>query len=197
MWGGSTGGQPWGLTTTFDGYGSGSPDGIFNTGQIYIVALIVSNCPCNADTYTYQLTYDSQRLAMDPEYQKKYKEISSQMEGILETEATNLIKGDFEAVEFMSHSAAPSSNDSKMIDFAGKQFEVFPNPARNVVTISAEPGAERSEFHLVDAAGKIIRSWTSDEYIQKLDVRELPQGMYYLRLNRDGEVLTEKIIKTE
>jgi len=75
-------------------------------------------------------------------------------------------------------------------------FNVYPNPAQDYFTISTEDPEEISEdqiIRIIDINGFIM--FTSDNVEQKIDVSNLPFGMYYIQILRNGHVLgTEKLI---
>lgn len=75
------------------------------------------------------------------------------------------------------------------IENTGREIEVYPNPARERVTIKGLPEGSRVEVY--DAMGrKVMESWTAE-----VDAGHLAQGIYLLRCTApDGFVHTEKLI---
>ena len=74
-----------------------------------------------------------------------------------------------------------------MTDFSG--IIVYPNPAKEVLNISTTLNIEVS---LYDMSGKKLRSKVTDKQI---DLRNLPQGIYFLQINYEGKIYNKKIIK--
>ena len=62
-------------------------------------------------------------------------------------------------------------------------IEVYPNPARHVVYISA-PGAVMGDtYHLVDSEGRLVTSANLDGSLTELDITSWAAGSYFLRLS--------------
>lgn len=67
----------------------------------------------------------------------------------------------------------------------GEYFNVYPNPAKNVINIELD---RRNEFHiieslqLVDAQGKLMQEWKNVPTRFWIDVSKYANGMYYLRV---------------
>ena len=77
--------------------------------------------------------------------------------------------------------------NGRMTDFSG--IVVYPNPAKEVLNISTTLNIEVS---LYDMSGKKLRSKVTDKQI---DLRNLPQGIYFLQINYEGKIYNKKIIK--
>ena len=69
------------------------------------------------------------------------------------------------------------------------EFGVFPNPATNQITIKADKEFTASVF---DVFGKEVVAHTNSKTI---DVSYLSSGVYFLRINSEGNCLIKKIIK--
>ena len=74
---------------------------------------------------------------------------------------------------------------------------IAPNPASDVITIrtgDALPAAMRS-IELTDATGRLVRRGKLHSRGGKLDVRELPEGLYFLRIGGGDGAIVKKVIK--
>jgi hypothetical protein len=74
------------------------------------------------------------------------------------------------------------------------EYAVFPNPARDVVTITANPlpTVEGASIRLLDASGRVllVQKMTSER--QQLSVSAFPDGLYFLQL-----IAAEKVVYTQ
>jgi len=95
--------------------------------------------------------------------------------------------GGIDAVDFM-HSPSPSLVN----DLSTNNFNIYPIPATNNLTIEAQNN-ELTNLNLVDVNGKEI---LKKEFTQStsLDVSKISKGMYYLNLKTDEGKLTKQII---
>jgi len=70
-----------------------------------------------------------------------------------------------------------------------RSFQIYPNPASTELIITIGDHAETYQLVLVSATGKIISNQNYSSNLGtslKLDVSELPEGIYYLRLNNEA-----------
>lgn len=88
-----------------------------------------------------------------------------------------------------------STRDRSLLNL---DFSVSPNPARDVVNVKlTENDLGDARYDLLNQQGQIVRSWSAATgENRRLDIAELPQGLYYLRAtvgNRSGvrKVLVE------
>jgi hypothetical protein len=80
-----------------------------------------------------------------------------------------------------------------IVDNAPDDVKVFPNPASGFINIQTlESGI--SEMTLTDVSGRVIQS-RSFEKAMRLDVSELPTGMYNIRIVDQTHVFSKLIVK--
>ena len=77
-------------------------------------------------------------------------------------------------------------------------FTAYPNPAQDQLVFRfANPSAATLQWELIDIQGRTSISGTETlpvgEYTHPCDVRELPQGLYLLRLTLDGQDYTKGV----
>ena len=94
--------------------------------------------------------------------------------------------GGISAVDFM-HSPSPSS----VTDLSSNNFNIYPIPATNNLTIEAQNN-EFTYLNLVDVTGKLV---LKKEFTQStsLDVSHIAKGMYYLNFKTVEGKLTKQI----
>ncbi len=87
----------------------------------------------------------------------------------------------------------PPSNTRQV----GERFdvEIFPNPAASYLQVI--PGRDAlpiEQVQLVDQEGRLHRTWKNQDVFERLDVREVPNGAYFLRFLIEGQVYFHKVI---
>jgi hypothetical protein len=76
------------------------------------------------------------------------------------------------------------------------QIVIYPNPAKDFITISRENYQDKMIMSLTDINGKQIYYSEKNNYapLQKIDVRYLPEGIYLLKITVNNKIYTNKII---
>jgi len=81
-------------------------------------------------------------------------------------------------------SAASTTTDAIMAnENAGKQFSVYPDPAKNMVTIQL---GGKADFILTDQSGKILLTQTIESK-GVIDVSAMSTGLYFLKNSTTGD----------
>lgn len=76
------------------------------------------------------------------------------------------------------------------------QASLYPNPATNVLNVQLSGNATEGQISLYDAQGRRVLNQTVSTQQSTLDLQALPQGMYFYRLQTDGQKLqTGKVTK--
>ena len=75
------------------------------------------------------------------------------------------------------------------------EFIVYPNPAKNQITILGINELKISTIELLDINGRVLVSKKTFDNILSIDISEFPNGIYLLKTVIDGSVKTTKIIK--
>lgn len=74
------------------------------------------------------------------------------------------------------------------------QFELFPNPAKDFITINSKEDQAIKTVSIVDVQGRNV--FTSDNVSSKISVANLQQGMYFVTLETtSGAITTKKFLK--
>ena len=81
-------------------------------------------------------------------------------------------------------------------EFLNEQFNVYPNPATNVVNISNSATIAVNKVVLYDVSGKLLKeeTYNSAEPIQ-VNVENLPSGTYLFNIETDQGTAIKKIVK--
>jgi hypothetical protein len=78
-------------------------------------------------------------------------------------------------------------------DFSTEELKIYPIPAKNFITI--ELSSEIStNLNLFDVSGKLVLDQNISESTE-LDISDLPQGVYFLKVSTDEKSGTYKIVK--
>lgn len=64
-----------------------------------------------------------------------------------------------------------------------ESFDMYPNPAFESLTIEAEKNIR--SVTVTNAIGKLVYSGSFNSRRQVIDIKYLPAGIYYLKVNRD------------
>ena len=78
--------------------------------------------------------------------------------------------------------------------FTTMELKIYPIPAKHFITVELFYEND-TELNLFDVSGKLVLSKMTTESTT-LPVKDLPQGIYFLKVNTDEQAGTYKIIKT-
>ena len=81
-------------------------------------------------------------------------------------------------------------------DFVSNQFSVFPNPVKNVLSITNAPDINVSAIAITDLNGRIVKKQSFNNISNiTVNVSDLAVGVYMLNITSDKGIATKKIIK--
>lgn len=77
------------------------------------------------------------------------------------------------------------------------QVKTFPNPATNVLTVDMMYDARwiGKEISIINMMGTLEMKQIISTTIQKIDISRLKPGIYYLKAEKEGEKMLQKIVK--
>jgi Secretion system C-terminal sorting domain len=88
-----------------------------------------------------------------------------------------------------------SYNDNWHIEFKENQeLSIFPNPSDTELTIQFPESGKLSFVHLIDQLGKVVCTFSTLEKSKDINTREIPNGVYLLRIETDGKIINQKIV---
>jgi serine protease len=91
-------------------------------------------------------------------------------------------------------------NSIENTDVNASMLQLFPNPSYGQTEIRYTiPATSKVQLTMLDATGRLVRSIAEGEkqpgeYTERIDVSDLPEGMYFLQLISDGKVSTRKMM---
>jgi hypothetical protein len=86
---------------------------------------------------------------------------------------------------------------SSLFELEGNAVSVFPNPTSSILNVEFELGLEKEiQVELVDLSGTLVQNQRLGQSQKNLilDLENLSNGVYFLRLTSENGVLTEKIL---
>lgn len=105
---------------------------------------------------------------------------------------------DAEAISYcdtakMSQLIGPNSINSPTN--INSDFIVYPNPVHNKVTFQLPFDRKNQSIQIFNALGQSIIEISPEQYIVNLDISTLPVGVYFVKLNCEGDTIFRKLIK--
>ena len=80
-------------------------------------------------------------------------------------------------------------------EFFNENITLFPNPAKNVITIQSESELKNSNVQLLNALGQTVKSISIENTTTSINISDLNSGIYFVQLNYNNQKLIKKIIK--
>lgn len=74
-------------------------------------------------------------------------------------------------------------------------FNLFPNPASELVNVKVPDYLVNSQIRMVDITGKTIFNQQLTESIVTIDINTFPAGIYVLEIVKDGQSYTSRLMK--
>lgn len=90
-----------------------------------------------------------------------------------------------------------ASRETEIVSAGALKAQVFPNPAKDRLNINVNNLQAKTTIQLVDLNGRVVMSQQMVQNNTSLDIRQIPSGMYLVRLNgTDGKSLfQQKFVK--
>ena len=77
-------------------------------------------------------------------------------------------------------------------------FSLYPNPAVSSFNLEGQTSSEKIHFSMLNVIGDELRSGdistNGNNFSEKVDVRDIPSGMYFLKIENDKSIITKKVI---
>jgi len=82
-------------------------------------------------------------------------------------------------------------------DVANKAFRFSPNPAQDFIEFSGNTNANAADVSILNMEGKEIKSWKIEQLNNtRLDIHDLPNGLYVISVHTKSKSYKEKIMIT-
>jgi hypothetical protein len=80
--------------------------------------------------------------------------------------------------------------------FSNFSFSIYPNPARDLISIEGSNGVNIISYEIADLNGRIVKSKeTINSTAAQINISDLQSGVYVMTINSDNESVVKKIIK--
>ncbi|GAB4277196.1 MAG: hypothetical protein Kow0068_00190 [Marinilabiliales bacterium] len=116
---------------------------------------------------------------------------------ISSSDETNMTAGSILYVDSMSFTGSVPVNVSKNIP--KESIVVYPNPAKDIINIEVNNLNNTTELSIYNTIGNVVFSKTidnADRYRTKLDVSNLPRGLYFIQTyNGEDKYIKKMILK--
>ncbi|MFK7783371.1 M28 family peptidase [Psychroserpens sp.] len=80
-------------------------------------------------------------------------------------------------------------------DFLASEVKVFPNPVKTNLSVEITNNIESIALDLYDVSGRLVKQKTNASEIISLNMKSLPQGVYFLKVSSSEKTGTYKIVK--
>ncbi len=99
----------------------------------------------------------------------------------------------FDNFKLSAVNATPTAN---IKDLISSKFNIFPNPATDIVTITNSENIMVEELIVYDTNGKIVKSQSINRESEvSLNIENLTSGTYLLHIKTKGGIAIKKVIK--
>ena len=78
-------------------------------------------------------------------------------------------------------------------DIAGITYSIFPNPASSSFTLTSSGNIVDYQMYMTNIEGKMVRELTLKSNINTIDVSDLSDGIYYIKLVSDNKSIPFKV----
>lgn len=72
-------------------------------------------------------------------------------------------------------------------------FIIYPNPAKDFISIE---GLQSGTLEIFNSSGSVLRNFEVDGMLTKVDISNLPNGMYSIRVTTNDKIFAKKFIKS-
>lgn len=79
--------------------------------------------------------------------------------------------------------------------FFTQNYSVYPNPASDVLNVSAKNNVSIKEIQLTDVNGRIVKTVKANETASQINIADLNAGVYFLKVTSDLGTGTTKVVK--
>jgi hypothetical protein len=73
-------------------------------------------------------------------------------------------------------------------------FEMYPNPAGNLLTVQLPGATNGASIDIIDIAGKVAKTIVSSDTRNVIDISDLSEGLYMVRVQDSSTTMVKKLI---
>jgi hypothetical protein len=86
-----------------------------------------------------------------------------------------------------------NSTITSVIEKETTRIKIYPNPIQNDFYIESPEAITKLEIHSID--GQLIREIESVQFSKKINLQDVPGGVYFITIKTDKELVTRRILK--
>ncbi len=94
--------------------------------------------------------------------------------------------------DFFVAKLSEQSTATNDLHVSSDEINIYPNPSNGIFKINSEI-QKNTTIQIRNIEGKLLREFNSNDYLI-FDIRELEEGVYFLQLNSENKIVTEKIV---
>jgi len=76
-----------------------------------------------------------------------------------------------------------------------KELHIYPNPSEDYITIESEHEFDKATIEIINSAGITVRKYEVSSSTSKIQIKDLKQGIYYIKLTTPKVTRTSRFIK--
>jgi hypothetical protein len=111
---------------------------------------------------------------------------------------TPLMNGIYSAQITDPYGCSYSTSDFQLAlsidEYASGQWMIYPNPAKDVLTIQVDEQMIGATVELMDLNSRLIRTVGISHLINHFDIQDIPNGVYFIQMKMNDHLKTKKII---
>ncbi|MGE5357116.1 MAG: DUF1501 domain-containing protein [Deltaproteobacteria bacterium] len=135
-------------------------------------------------------------VSMQYDYRSVYSTVLNNWFGLDKANTENIMMGDFNFLDLLNDC---STTATEMINVTEQVFSLSPNPAANEVFLNFSANLNNADITLFNTTGKALTTLKNYQFKDgsrlKLDISDIPTGIYYVKVKTAGKLHTGKIIK--
>jgi len=142
------------------------------------------------------ITQDGYNLSTDATGDIQWYLDDAAIDGATEASYTCTVDGEYYIIVTYDNDCESQSNTitvsgTDVEDYASNQFSIYPNPNSGILKID---NAEGAQIQIINQLGQIVASSNIDDDAKELNLSELPNGTYIVKIIHNEIVSTAKIL---
>ncbi len=111
----------------------------------------------------------------------------------VQLQALNIVSGCTDTVQSPFYITVNCTVNTGIPEYTRNTFNIFPNPSTGIYSVLADGPFS---YEVVDLVGNKLATGVSTNNLTKIDLQNMADGMYYLKINSDGNTTVKKLLKT-
>lgn len=116
---------------------------------------------------------------------------------VIQNDSNLLICGNFNSYNSIDSSSLIRLKQESTLDLNDSEIEnlvtLYPNPSNSIINLNFKNNIVISNLSIVNSIGKVLKKYENFE--NSIDISDLSNGIYFLKIENDNKTITRKIIK--